>query len=169
MKNPSVLSTLLLGIKYGVLAILATAIFLPLPVAIGDYFGRINTVGHYSGPLPASWICGLSIAIAVPFSLPFVISSCILSSITVFYYRTIFLKEEGGGRVSGVILGVLATSVGLMTFNRLQLDALGNWIFMGIMIVWGMVLFGWIGHRMQQSISQSAEHLPSPNIKDEPN
>ncbi len=158
MKKPSVLSALLLGIKYGCVAILVTSIFLPLPIAIGDYFGRINTVGHYSGPLPVSWICGLSIAIVIPFSLPFVLSGCILSSIIFLYRRTIFLVD-GRGRISGVALGILATIGGLIMFNRLQLEALGNWIFVGIMIVWGMVLFGWIGHRMQQNIGQPAEHL----------
>jgi hypothetical protein len=167
MKKPSVLSVLSLGIKYGAVAILATAIFLPLPIAIGDYFGRINTVGHYSGPLPASWICGLSIAIAIPFSLPFVLSGCVLSSIIVLYRRTVFLGE-GRGRISGVVLGMLAAAGGLIMFNRPQLEALGNWIFSGIMIPWGMVLFGWIGHRMQQRITQSVEHLP-PTQKDEPN
>lgn len=168
MNKSTAFSTMLLGIKYGVGAVLITAIFLPLPIAIGDYFGRINTVGHYSGPLPASWICGLSIAIALPFSLPFVLSGCILSSIIVFYRKTIFLIE-GRGRISGVVLGMLAASGGLIIFNQSQLEALGNWIFIGIMIVWGMVLFGWIGHRMQQSISQPAEHFPLPKIKDEPN
>ncbi|MCI0561673.1 MAG: hypothetical protein MN733_24555 [Nitrososphaera sp.] len=168
MKKASIFSTLLLGIKYGVFAILATSIFLPLPIIIGDYFGRINTVGHYSGPLPALWICGLSIAIAIPFALPFVIGGCILSSIIVIYDGTGFLKK-GRERVSGVVLGMLSTSSGLFMFNQPQLEALGNWVFIGIMMVWGMVLFGWIGHRMQQSLIQPAEHFPPHNIKDEPN
>ena len=161
MKKRSVLSTLILGIKYGGIAVLATAIFLPLPIIIGDLFGRINTVGHYSGPLPAPWICGLAIAIAIPFTLPFVISGCILSLTIALYHRTGFLREGRGG-MSGAVLGILASSVGLTMFNQPQLAALGDWIFMGLMIMWGMVLFGWIGHRMQQRINQPTEHLPPP-------
>jgi hypothetical protein len=168
MKKRTAFSTLLLGMKYGVLAALATAIFLPLPIMIGDYFGRIITVGHYSGPLPASWICGLSIAIAIPFALPFVLGICILSILMMLYGRTAFPKESLV-RLGSVALGILSVSAGLITFSQRQLDALGTWVFIGIMIVWGMSLFGWIGHRIQQSIGQSAEDLASPKIKDEPN
>ena len=168
MKKTTVLSTLLLGMKYGVLSVLTTAIFLPLPIIIGDYFGRINTVGHYSGPLPVLWVVGLSIAIAISFALPFVLGICILSILMMFHGRTAFPKE-GWRRLSSILLGILSVSAGLITFNQRQLDALGTWVFIGIMIAWGMVLFSWIGHRMQQGLIQSAEHLPSPNIKDEPN
>src|SRR5687768_12734273 len=73
------LSTLLLGLKYGVVAVLATLAFLPVPIIIGDYFGRINTIGYYSGPLPALWILGISMAIIVIFSLPFFLSGFVLS------------------------------------------------------------------------------------------
>jgi len=103
MQKQTVLPTLLLGIKYGVVAILLTALFLPLPIIVGDYFGRINTVGHYSGPLPASWICGFSLGTLIPFSLPFVLSGCVLNSIIVFYNKTSSLKEDWG-KLSGRFL-----------------------------------------------------------------
>lgn len=168
MKKTSVLSAMLLGVKYGVGAILATTIFLPLPIIIGDFFGRIDTVGRYSGPLPALWICGLSIAIAVPFMLPFVIGGLILSIILVVYHRTSSLKKDLG-RASGIVLGIFGTSSALVMFSQPQLEALGNWVFTGMMIIWGMVLFSWIGRRIEKTISQPANHTLLPNIKDEPN
>ena len=154
MKKTSVLSTLLLSVKYGGVAILTTAIFLPLPIAIGDYFGRINTVGHYSGPLPASWIFGLVIVITLTFSLPLLVSVCILNMIILFRKKADLLRE-GNGKFVGWLTGILATCFGILLFVSFGLlEALGNWIFIGIMIVWGMALFGWIGHRMEKNISE---------------
>jgi len=153
VNKSKVFSALLLGIKYGVVALLINVAFLPLPIIIGDYFGRIDTVGHYSGPLPASWICGFSIAIAVPYSLPFVFSGCVLSLIIMFSHQTSFIQGYWG-RLVGAVLGVFAVVGGSILFERLGLlEALGGWIFVGIMIVWEIVLFGWIGYRIQQRMN----------------
>jgi hypothetical protein len=153
MEKPIISSAWRLGMKYGVFAILATTIFLPLPIIIGDYFGRINTVGHYSGPFPASWICVLSIVIVIPLILPFAFGGCVIGAIIASYRRTIFLNE-GGGILGGMIIGILTTFVGLAMFETLELlEALGGLVFVGMMTIWGMILFGWIGHRIHQSIT----------------
>lgn len=170
MKKQTVLSTLLLGIRFGLVAILATALFLPLPIVIGDYIARINEVGEYSGSLPVSWICGLAIGMVIPFSLPYVIGVCILSLIIAKVFPPDVNDLQAYRRPIASMVGVFASLGGLYFFEKFEaLDAVGGWIFIVIMLVWGVLLFGWIGRRIQQSLSQSAEHGPSPNIKDEPN
>jgi hypothetical protein len=152
MQERTAFSTLLIGLKGGVVATLTTAFFLPLPIIIGDYFGRINTVGHYSGSLPFSWICGLSLATVIPFSVPFVLGGCVMSWILTFSQR-MSLPRDKTGRLVGSVIGILAVLCGLILFDQLGLlTALGGWIFIGIMLIWGSILFGWIGHRTQQSI-----------------
>lgn len=169
MKKSSAISALLNGLKYGCMAVLATAIFIPLPVIIGDYFGRINTAGFYSDPLPVSWICGFSIVFAIPFSLPFILGGCILSMVIGFLQR-INLLIKGRGMLSGSVIGLFATLIGLFLFQKLELlESFGGWVFIGIMTIWGMFLFGWIGHRLEQVINQPTDHLSSHTTKDEPN
>jgi hypothetical protein len=169
MKKTSVLSAMLLGVKYGVGAILATAIFLPLPIVIGDFFGRIDTVGHYSGPLPILWVCGFSLGTAIPYSLPIFLGVFFLSLTMVLYSKIGFLLNRRG-KVTGMLLGLIATLWGTNSFEKFKvLEALGGWIFVGIMIVWGVLLFGWIGRQMEKTIDQTVEISSLPNTKDEPN
>jgi hypothetical protein len=143
---------LLHGIKYGVVAVLINIAFLPLAIAIGDYFGRIDIVGHYSGPLPVSWIIGLSIAIVIPFAIPFIVAGSVLGIVIFLSHKINFLRNVHG-IVDGAFLGLLAAVWGLGTFEIQQLEALGTWVFICIMTIWGMVLFAWIGFKMQQRMN----------------
>lgn len=166
-EKSSVLSALLIGMKYGGIAVLATAIFLPLPIIIGDFFGRIGTVGHYSGPFPVLWVCGFSIGTVIPYSLPLFLGVCILSIVMVVYSRIAFLPEIWG-KLTGIVLGLFAVLGGTILFEKYGLlEAFGGWIFILIMVIWGMILFGWIGHRMQKKLTQSAEHIRFHKIKDD--
>ena len=153
MKKSKFLSAVFLGTKYGLVAVFINVAFLPLPIIIGDYFGRMDMVGHYSGPLPVSWIIGLSIAIAIPFVMPFVVAGIVLG-ILIFMSHRISMLRNFHGTVEGVLLGLLAAVWGLVMFESFKmLEALGTWFFISIMTIWGMGLFGWIGQRIQKSFS----------------
>jgi len=87
MQKHTIFHTLWLDLKYGSIAIIATALFLPLPIMIGEYYGRMGMVGHYSDPLPGSWIWGFSLATVITLALPLFLGVCILSFTITFSYR----------------------------------------------------------------------------------
>jgi hypothetical protein len=152
MQKHLIFLTLWLGIKYGFIVIMATALFLPLPIMIGEYFGRMSIVDHYSDPLPGSWILGFSVAIVITLSLPLFLGVCILSSIITFSYQVGILTKSLE-RYSGALIGAFAVLSGSILFEKLGLlEAFGGWIFLSILLVWGIILFIWISHRIQQSI-----------------
>lgn len=168
MKKPSIVFTLLLGLKYGVISVLVTAIFLPLPIIVSNFLERVNTIGYYPGPFPVSWICGFSIGTVIPYSMPFLLGGCILSALIAFYPRRFQIKDRG--RLSGIAIGAFAVFWGTISFEKFEiLDGLGWLAFIGIMSIWGMILFGWIGHRLDQIINQSTDDLPLHTKKDELN
>ena len=146
VKPASVTSALLLGIKYGFLAIAMTLIASPLLGEIQDLIYRFSYQLSIPSIFPPAWACGIFTAISLFLLLPYLTAGSILS----LYYRQSQNKLSNyviEGQKLGSLIGFVASLIGSF-FSELQTRS-NMWSIWITLLIWGTVVFAWIGKRIQ--------------------
>jgi hypothetical protein len=149
MNKKTILLLLLSSAKYSIGLTLISTIFSLVPIDIIYYFlNRGNAILYRGGWLPLDWLLPISLVVGIVLFLPILVGGAIVV-LVIGLYRTRISKKPFGSILGGVI-GLAVFMVGTTWFLKLTEEHdLANWILFTVMVVWGVGIFSWFGHRIE--------------------
>jgi hypothetical protein len=142
--------TLFAGVKWGVLATAITSIVFPILYVVSELLryalseARIWSLAHVS----VAVICAVGVLEAFYFTIPNVLGGCLLSLGQTYILPQRFQLRQSGMWM-GVVVGGVSAWAGFSVFSihygRVNTELL-NSVFIVVVSLWKMMLWGWIGH-----------------------
>ncbi|WKZ50314.1 MAG: hypothetical protein QY329_12710 [Anaerolineales bacterium] len=136
-----------IGFKLGVYALFVTACVSPSWVYIHLYILAVERKASSNGIFYELYCFGGPIMVLLWFSLPYLFGTIVL----VFLIR--FKKDVLNWLLSSAIIGIFVGLLGNLLMAKyflassMQEHVLSDWMLLGIMEVWSIVVFIWIGSR----------------------
>lgn len=149
MSKSNLQSPFFVGIKLAFQAIIIMTCFSPLLVAVNLYATALERdVGFSLSSTPIDLYCfGGPIMVLLWFSLPYLFGTIVL----VFLIRS--QKDILNWLLSSAIIGIFVGLLGNLLMAKyflassMQEHVLSDWVLLGIMEVWSIAVFIWIGSR----------------------
>ncbi len=142
----NVISSLFLGIRLGIKSIVLMSIWSPLLVVIHLYANAVERkIENWSlGGLPFEVYCfGGPAMVLLWFSLPYLLGGVVLAFLKSSPQDT--FKQHISSALIGLLVGLIGNYFLANSWRELHIS---DWILVGLMEIWSIVIFVWVGNRV---------------------